>query len=156
MEYNGGKIDVRAYEKIVYVANPVDTAYQVMNIYIPEAYFNGKSINGYTTETAPIFFPNQIGAYMPAKPASTKNNGSWRNDASNGRKQWSASSGHEGLMADLRWEMVAQWEILAREKIQFWSLFPKDILWLLPVPEAVPTRISKAYFMAKLLPGLLI
>jgi hypothetical protein len=53
----------------------VDTAYEVMNIYIPEAYFNGKSINGYSTETAPIFFPNQVGAYMPAKPASTKNNG---------------------------------------------------------------------------------
>jgi len=75
LEYNGGKIDVRAYEKIVYVANPVDTAYEVMNIYIPEAYFNGKSINGYTDETAPIFFPNQIGAYMPARPASTKSNG---------------------------------------------------------------------------------
>ena len=75
LEYNGGKIDVRAYEKIVYVANPVDTAYEVMNIYIPEAYFKGKSINGYTTETAPIFFPNQVGGYMPGKPASTKNNG---------------------------------------------------------------------------------
>lgn len=75
LEYNGVKIDVRAYEKIVYVTNPVDTAFEVMNIYIPEAYFNGESINGYTTETAPIFFPNQIGAYMPAKPASTKNNG---------------------------------------------------------------------------------
>ncbi len=75
LEYNGGKIIVRAYEKVVYVANPVDTAYQVMNVYIPEAYFNGKSINGYTTETAPIFFPNQVGAYMPAKPASTKNTG---------------------------------------------------------------------------------
>jgi len=75
LEYNDVKIDVRAYEKIVYVTNPVDTAYEVMNIYIPEAYFNGKSINGYASETAPIFFPNQIGAYMPAKPASTRNNG---------------------------------------------------------------------------------
>ena len=75
LEYNGEKIDVRAYEKMVYVANPVDTAYEVMNIYIPEAYFNGKSINGYTGETAPIFFPNQVGGYMPGKPASTKNNG---------------------------------------------------------------------------------
>ncbi len=75
LEYNGLNIDVRAYEKIVYVANPVDTAYEVMNVYIPEAYFMGKSINGYTTETAPIFFPNQIGGYMPGKPASTKNNG---------------------------------------------------------------------------------
>jgi len=75
LEYNGGKIDVRAYEKIVYVTNPVDTAYEVMNIYIPEAYFNGISINGYTATSAPIFFPNQVGGYMPGKPASTKNNG---------------------------------------------------------------------------------
>jgi hypothetical protein len=75
LEYDGVKIDVRAYEKIVYVANPVDTAYEVMNIYIPEAYFNGKSINGYTATSAPIFFPNQVGGYMPGKPASTKNNG---------------------------------------------------------------------------------
>ena len=75
LEYNGGIMDVRAYERIVYVANPVDTAYEIMNIYIPEAYFKGKSINGYTSETAPIFFPNQIGGYMPGKPASTKNKG---------------------------------------------------------------------------------
>jgi len=75
LEYNGVKIDVRAYEKIVYVANPVDTAYQVMNIYIPEPYFNEKSINGYTAASAPIFFPNQIGGYMPGKPAFATNNG---------------------------------------------------------------------------------
>lgn len=75
VEYKGKKIEVRAFEKIVYVANPVDTAYEVMNIYIPEAYFKGKSVNGYTAATAPIFFPNQVGGYMPAKPASTTNNG---------------------------------------------------------------------------------
>jgi hypothetical protein len=75
LAYNGGEINVRAYEKIVYVANPVDTAYEVMNIYIPEAYFIGNTINGYTSETAPIFFPNQVGAYMPARPASTKATG---------------------------------------------------------------------------------
>ena len=46
-----------------------------MNIYIPEEYFKAESINGYTAETAPIFFPNQIGGYMPAAPASTKSNG---------------------------------------------------------------------------------
>lgn len=32
-------IKVRAYENIVYVASPVDSAYQSMNIYIPESYF---------------------------------------------------------------------------------------------------------------------
>lgn len=63
-----GKIfKVRAYENIVYVSHPVDTLYQKLNIYIPEAYFENQSINGFTTATAPIFFPNRIGGYMPAK-----------------------------------------------------------------------------------------
>ncbi len=72
---NGKTFKVRAYQKIVYVQKPVDTSYEVMNIYIPVEYFNGKSINGYTAATAPIFFPNKVGGYMPAKPASTSNNG---------------------------------------------------------------------------------
>lgn len=75
LEYNGQKLEVRAFEKIVYVAHPVDTVYQTMNIYIPEAYFNGGSINGYSAETAPVFFPNQVGGYMPAMAASTKGSG---------------------------------------------------------------------------------
>lgn len=70
---NGKTIKVRAYENIIYVQNPVDTAYQKMNIYVPEEYFAGKSINGYSVSTAPIFFPNQIGGYMPGRPASTAN-----------------------------------------------------------------------------------
>ena len=52
---------IRAYENIIYVSNPVDTFYQKMNIYIPEEYFEGRSLNGYTSSTAPIFFPNRIG-----------------------------------------------------------------------------------------------
>lgn len=63
---NGQSMTVRAYEDIVYIANPVDTQYQTMNIYVPEAYYNGDSINGYSAATAPIFFPNQVGGYMPA------------------------------------------------------------------------------------------
>ncbi|KGO86325.1 alpha/beta hydrolase [Flavobacterium rivuli WB 3.3-2 = DSM 21788] len=66
----GKSFKVRAYENIVYVANPVDTSYQKLNIYIPEEYFSGKSINGYTGANAPIFFPNEIGGYMPAHPAT--------------------------------------------------------------------------------------
>jgi hypothetical protein len=58
---------VRAYENIVYVAKPVDKKYQTMNIYIPEAYFKGKKINGFTKKTAPIFMPNSIGGYMPGE-----------------------------------------------------------------------------------------
>lgn len=69
-EFNGKTIKVRAYERIVYVANPVDLTHQILNIYIPEEYFNGGSINGYTAETAPIFFPNRVGGYMPAVPAT--------------------------------------------------------------------------------------
>jgi hypothetical protein len=41
-----------------------------MNIYIPEAYFNGGTINGYNATNAPIFFPNKVGGYMPAQPAT--------------------------------------------------------------------------------------
>jgi len=71
---NGNSFKVRAYENIIYVKNPVDTSNQKMNIYIPEEYFNGKSIHGYSAQTAPIFFPNKVGGYMPSFPASTKNN----------------------------------------------------------------------------------
>ena len=63
---NGETITYRAYENIPYVANPVDAAHQTINIYIPVAYYNGGSINGYTAATAPIYLPNQIGGYMPA------------------------------------------------------------------------------------------
>jgi hypothetical protein len=72
--FEGKAIKVRAYENIIYVAKPTDTTCQKMNIYIPEEYFQGVSINGFTIENAPIFFPNQIGGYMPAKPAYTLNN----------------------------------------------------------------------------------
>ncbi len=69
-DFNGKTIKVRAYEKIVYVANPVDLTHQILNIYIPEEYFNSGTINGFTAETAPIFFPNRVGGYMPAVPAT--------------------------------------------------------------------------------------
>ena len=67
-EVNGATIAYRAYEGIPYVSKPVEPDYQQINIYIPEAYYEGGSINGYTAATAPIFLPNQIGGYMPAKP----------------------------------------------------------------------------------------
>lgn len=59
---------VRAYENIVYVANPIDAEYEKLNVYIPVEYFDNKTINGYSAQTAPIFFPNGVGGYMPAKP----------------------------------------------------------------------------------------
>lgn len=54
MTVDGKKVAFRAYENRVYVAHPVDTTYQSMNIYVPEGYFKGKTINGYTAKTAPI------------------------------------------------------------------------------------------------------
>ncbi|MBP8155956.1 MAG: alpha/beta hydrolase, partial [Leadbetterella sp.] len=69
-EFQGKTIKVRAYEKILYVANPTDTTKQILNVYVPEEYFNGGIINGYSAQTAPIFFPNKVGGYMPAQPAT--------------------------------------------------------------------------------------
>lgn len=65
---NGKAVAYRSYENVVYVRNPVDAEYQSLNIYVPEAYFQGGTIHGYTARTAPIFLPNQVGGYMPAKP----------------------------------------------------------------------------------------
>ncbi|WP_411350077.1 subtype B tannase [Paenibacillus sp. WLX2291] len=67
---DGKTIKYRAYEKIVYVKHPVDTQYEIMNIYVPEQYYEGKSIGSYNADNAPIFFPNAIGGYMPAEPDS--------------------------------------------------------------------------------------
>ena len=60
----------RAYENIVYVQNPVETEYQMMNIYVPSAYFSGDTLCGYTAQSAPIFFPNEVGGYMPGTPGT--------------------------------------------------------------------------------------
>lgn len=67
---NNKTVNYRAYENIVYVKNPVDVNYEIMNIYIPEEYFSDKSIGTYTADTAPIFFPNSVGGYMPGAPGS--------------------------------------------------------------------------------------
>lgn len=56
-EFQGKIIKVRAFEKIIYVSNPADSTLEILNIYVPEEYFNGGNINGYTAETAPIFSP---------------------------------------------------------------------------------------------------
>ena len=54
---NGQAVKFRAYEGVVYVRNPVDTRYEIINIYVPEAYYNGGEIDGFNAETAPIFLP---------------------------------------------------------------------------------------------------
>ncbi|WP_269223145.1 subtype B tannase [Flavobacterium sp. IMCC34518] len=93
----GKTIKVRAFENRIYVSNPVDTAYQKMNIYIPEAYFNNQTVNGYTAQTAPIFFPNKVGGYMPAKPATTKDNPMGMRPPMNGEMPTMGNRPPEGL-----------------------------------------------------------
>ena len=66
------KVAYRAYENIVYVANPVDAPYQSLNFYVPVEYDQGQSVGGYIAETAPIFLPNSVGGYMPGTPGSPK------------------------------------------------------------------------------------
>ena len=67
---NGETVKFHAFEKIVYVQNPVEPDYQTLNIYVPEAYFNNGKINGFNAKSAPIFLPNSVGGYMPAKAAT--------------------------------------------------------------------------------------
>ena len=66
------EIKYRAFEYISYVANPIDIDQQYMNIYVPEEYFNNGTINGYNTQTAPIFMPNAVGGYMPSQAMTPK------------------------------------------------------------------------------------
>ena len=41
---------------------------QRLNLYAPECYFQGDTLNGYTAKSAPIFMPNLVGGYMPGRP----------------------------------------------------------------------------------------
>lgn len=60
-------IRFRAFRNLTYVEHPVNKDYQQMNIFAPEAYYEGKEMNGYTLETAPVFMPNTVGGYMPGE-----------------------------------------------------------------------------------------
>lgn len=80
---NGETVRFRAFEKIVYVQQPLEPDYQTLNIYVPEAYFNEGNINGFTAKTAPIFLPNAVGGYMPAKAATYDAKGFGNNDKPN-------------------------------------------------------------------------
>ncbi len=63
--YDGQAFSYRAYEGIVYVKYPVDLKYQTINFYARAEFYEGKSVGGYTAGTAPIWYPNSIGGYMP-------------------------------------------------------------------------------------------
>ena len=59
------EIEVRSFRNRVYVEKPICEEFQQMNIFAPELYYQGESINGYCLNTAPIFMPNMVGGYMP-------------------------------------------------------------------------------------------
>lgn len=54
----------REYRDLVYVNNPVSSI-QKLNLFIPQAYYEVKSLNGYTAATAPVLIPNTVGGYLP-------------------------------------------------------------------------------------------
>ena len=70
LNVNGHTVAMRAYEGLPTVARPVEPEYQVLNLYVPEAYFQSQAVGRYNARTAPIFLPNQVGGYMPAKPGT--------------------------------------------------------------------------------------
>ena len=73
-EAEGKRLVYRAYEDLVYVKRPSAPEYQKMNIYVPEAYWEGGSIGAYDRNTAPVFLANTVGGYMPGKPEKPGNN----------------------------------------------------------------------------------
>lgn len=74
-EVDGRAITFRAYKNIVYVAKPVNVRYQSLNLYVPAAYYENKSIGNYNATNAPIFLPNDAGGYMPALPGTAGTDG---------------------------------------------------------------------------------
>lgn len=63
-ELKGRRITYRAFEGLDYCKHPVDPI-QKINIFVPEIYYQGGELNGYTLDTAPVFMPNTVGGYMP-------------------------------------------------------------------------------------------
>lgn len=63
-ELDGSSIRYRAYMGLDYCEKPVDDI-QKLNLFVPEVYYQGGELNGYSLTTAPIFMPNTVGGYMP-------------------------------------------------------------------------------------------
>ncbi len=61
---DGESITYRAFEGLRYCARPEDPI-QMLNLFAPEALYQGQSLHGYTLHTAPIFVLNTVGGYMP-------------------------------------------------------------------------------------------
>lgn len=56
--HDGQVVKFKAYTGLYYVTNVEDSAYQYMNVFVPEG----------ATEQTPIFMPNTVGGYMAARP----------------------------------------------------------------------------------------
>lgn len=67
LELEGRSITYREFKNIVYVENPIVPEYQKLNLFVPEAYYHGECVNGFSRDTAPIFLPNTVGAYMSGR-----------------------------------------------------------------------------------------
>ncbi len=65
IEIDGKILTYRAFEDIPYCKNPANERMQRLSIFVPEAFYEGKMINGRHLKNAPIFMPNTIGGYMP-------------------------------------------------------------------------------------------
>lgn len=64
MTVAGENVAYRSFLDVPYVTMPVDPIQQ-LNVFVPEAYFHGATVNGYQRVTAPIFMPNTVGGYLP-------------------------------------------------------------------------------------------
>lgn len=73
IQANGQSMQIRVYEGLPTVSRPVAPEYQAINLYIPEAYFSGGSVGRFNAKNAPVFLPNAVGGYMPAKPGTLEN-----------------------------------------------------------------------------------
>ncbi|MGN0983945.1 MAG: subtype B tannase, partial [Gemmiger sp.] len=62
---SGETIRFRAFRHLPYVDRPVNPEFQQMNLFVPDCYYEGGSLHGYTLTTAPVFMPNSVGGYMP-------------------------------------------------------------------------------------------
>ncbi|MCD8369674.1 MAG: alpha/beta hydrolase [Clostridiales bacterium] len=63
---DGRCITYRAFEGLNYCAAPLDPI-QKLNLFVPEVYYDGGTVNGYSLHTAPIFAPNTVGGYLPGQ-----------------------------------------------------------------------------------------
>ncbi|MCD8122398.1 MAG: alpha/beta hydrolase [Clostridiales bacterium] len=64
MEQNGHKITFREYKGIPYCKYPVESI-QKLNLFVPEEFYEDKSVGEYQLRTAPIFVTNTVGEYRP-------------------------------------------------------------------------------------------